>query len=202
MTRLIFADAETVSVVPGPATIWELALIWHDADSSYGNGEYLWHIRPDLTGADPAALRVGGYYSRSVAQRYALGHAVSIPIPGDDGDGEKSHLGSEQLAGSVARMLDGATLVAANPAFEAGHLAAFLKANGECLTADYHYVDIGSLVRGFVAPLVTPPCPLKVTDAAELVGIDPGKYETHTALGDARLVRDIWRQVMSGGGAG
>jgi hypothetical protein len=122
-----------------------------------------------------------------------------IPLPTDEFEQEQ-HLGSAELAGQVARMLSGAHLVAANPAFDAGHLAAFLRANGECLTADYHLTDLGSLVRGWAAAQGgTPPFPLKVASAAAIVGLNPEDYEAHTALGDARMARDIYDAVMRGG---
>lgn len=38
--------------------------------------------------------------------------------------------------------------------------------------------------------------PLGIQDAARAVGLDPGDYDTHTALGDARLARDIHDVVM------
>lgn len=104
---------------------------------------------------------------------------------------------SRELAKFVARILDGTHLIAANPAFDAGHLSRLLRANGECLTADYHMTDIGSLVRGWAAAQgMNLPWPLKVHAAATAAGVDPAAYEAHTALGDARLVRDVFDAAM------
>ena len=201
MTRLAFIDVETVSVKPGPSTIWELAVITRDPqDTGAGDLEYLWHIRPDLTEADPAALRIGGYYERCQAAGWAGADCRMILCPTDDFPDEKpAPMASRQAAATIARLLDGAHLIATNPGFDAGHLDAFLRARHECPAWDYHLTDIGSMVRGrFAADSAGPvplPWPLKVSDAAALAGIDPDSYEAHTALGDARLVRDVFDAV-------
>jgi hypothetical protein len=193
--RLVFADTETVRIKPGPATIWELALIERSAD--YGDAEYLWQIRPDLTRADPMALKVGGYYERCQVRSYPPGSYRRFLL-GEDSEPEYGN--SRELAKFIAPMLAGAHLIAANPGFDAGHMDALLRANGECPAWDYHLIDLGSLVRGWAAAQgITVPWPLKVDGAARLVGLDPGGYEAHTALGDVRMGRDIFDRVMAGG---
>lgn len=211
MTRLVFADCETTGIRPDRGSeIWELALIIRDEHDLTGehrvrkarDDEYVWHLRPDLTQADPMALKVGGFYDRCrVRGAYpGSGRCVAHPEP-DEADGTLCD--AMQIASAVASLLDGAHLIAANPAFDAGHLDALLRKYGECLTVEYHYTDIGSLVRGwahgsFANPVV--PFPLKLADAARLARVDPGDYELHTALGDARLARDIFDAVTGGAG--
>jgi hypothetical protein len=193
--RIVFADCETISIDPGPATIWELALIERNPAYS-GDEENLWHIRPDVPSGNAGSLAVGGYYRRCKVRAHAPGSVLRVPLSPDQ---ETEHLGSPQLAGQLAAILDGAHLIAANPQFDAGHMDAFLRANGECLTADYHYTDLGSLVRGYaVAHGMTLPWPLKVADAARIVGLRPEDCEAHTALGDVRMGRDIFDRVMAG----
>lgn len=215
MTCIAFIDCETVSLVPGPATIWELALIVREDDGT-GDAEYVWQFRPDLTRADPAALRIGGYYERGVADCWKPGRAIRLISPDDD-TGEKTapkRGRTRGMACGIAEMLSGATLVAANPAFDAGHLDCFLRANGQCPAWDYHLRDIGSMVAGWVHGVQSgvmqvrpgamggvphlPETP-KVADAARVMGIDPDAYEAHTALGDARLVKAVYDAVTGGG---
>lgn len=195
--KLAFIDCETVSLIPGPATIWELAVILRTED---GDEEYAWQIRPDLTTADPGALKVGGYYKRfAVSSGWDV---LTCEIPAaeaDDKFGPGHHLDNRDLAAFLAPKLSRAHLIAANPGFDAGHTDAFLRAHGECGDWDYHLTDIGSLVRGrYASDTAGPvplPWPLKVHEAAVLAGIDPDRYEAHCALDDARMVRDIYDAV-------
>jgi hypothetical protein len=202
MTRLVWGDAETTGIRPDMgAEIWELALIVRDEPgSAVSDEEWAWHIRPGLAHADPTALKIGGYYERCRVRGLAPGIGRRVTQP-PDVDPDPAVIDAEGIAQCVAGLLNGAHLIAANPAFDAGHLDAFLRRTGECLTADYHYTDIGSLVRGwahgsFANPVV--PWPLKLADAARLARIDPDHYEVHTALGDARLARDVFDAVTGG----
>lgn len=207
--RIIFADAETTGIRPDAgAEIWELALIVRDVQEltadyeirKAADEEYAWHLRPDLTHADPMALKVGGYYERCRARGLGPGIGRLIAQP-PDVDPDPAVMGTQAIAHLVAGLLDGAHLIAANPAFDAGHLDAFLRNHGECLTADYHYTDLGSLVRGWAHGSfahIEIPFPLKLADAARLARVDPADYELHTALGDARLARDVFDAVTGG----
>jgi hypothetical protein len=196
MTRIIFIDCETVSLTPGPATIWELALIIR---TEHGDEEYLWQIRPDLTTANPISLAIGGYYKRCLISRYAPGSVKVIAVPDDEDGDPLPPRDAHELAALLAPMLSGAHVIAANPGFDTDHVAAFLRANGECPAWDYHLTDIGSLVRGHAAARGgSLPFPLKVTDAATAAGIDLSAHDAHTALGDTRLVRDIFDAVTAG----
>ena len=226
MTNQCFIDTETVSLKPGPATIWELAVIQRTPS---GDSENLWHFRPRLADADPQSLRVGGYYQRCKLRGQSEGLVQRIPCLSDEPSDEKFDVAwAPGLAAELAMMLDGAHLVAQNPAFDAGHLDAWLRAYGQCPAWDYHLTDIGSLAQGYaygmhagylsVAEIVRTshrdcggvltgdpypppglPPSLRLRDAAAIAGIDPDDYETHTALGDARLARDIY-DVVTGGG--
>lgn len=211
MTRIVFLDTETSGIRPDAgAEIWELAAVVRDITEltetdrirKLHDDEYVWHFRPLLAQADPFALRVGGYYERCSVRGLQPGAAKCITEPGSAPDGDRPLSEPATVAaGKVARLLDGAHLIAANPAFDAGHLDALLRKHGECLTVDYHYTDVGSLVRGWALGSFAGadvPFPLKLDAAAKLARVDPDAYDRHSALGDARLVRDIYDAVTGG----
>lgn len=228
MSRTVFLDTETVSLKPGPATMWELAVIVRDEPGSAASDtEWVWQMRPDLTVAEAGALKIGGFHQRcTVSAGYEPGDAKLVH--GDEADSAFNTIQPGwRVAQDIANYLDGAVIVGANVgSFDVPHLDGYLRAHGECLTADYHYLDIGSLVLGWSAGKSTgfheatsllrglhskscdmpmpegqkfPPDtgPLKLNQAARVVGLDPDDYEAHTALGDARLTRDIWDVVMA-----
>lgn len=195
MTRLCFIDCETTGTDPASHDLWEIAVITRDDSDPCEDQEFTWLIRPDLAAADPGALRVNRYYQR----------LAGLPVPKWS---EPAH-----AARTVASLIAGAMIVAANPAFDAGFLDVFLRKNGQCPAWDYHLRDIGSMVAGWVhgyqhvVTTVRPgamggvphlPASPKLADAARAVGIDPGLYEAHTALGDARLVKAVYDAVTGG----
>ena len=202
---MVIVDCETTSLTPdyetGSGVIWELALLWP------GNGrngiEHLWRMKPDLAVADPAALAVGRYYERT------RGMCGCLPVRACDlanllpGDDTEWSLPSE-VAAEVARLLDGAIIVAANPAFDAGFLAAFLRAHGEAPTWHYRLRDIGSMAWAWLQAhhlphhLDTPAIDAGTDDLAGAMGIDPAAFERHSALGDCRLVAAMLARIQDG----
>jgi DNA polymerase III epsilon subunit-like protein len=212
MTRpQIIIDTETTALVPdygdGYGTIWELALIERDSGA-----ERLYRLEPDVDRADEQALTVGRFRERTKG----MGYADAVPA----GHGEVWDLtkASEllwsdpgDLAPHIAGLLDGATLIAANPTFDAGFLSAFLAAYG-CRPAPWHYRlrDIGSMAWAWLSGRNTheyagctgrydlPPMDASTDDFARALGIDPEKFDRHTALGDCRLVAAML-DVMEGG---
>jgi hypothetical protein len=196
MSKVIFGDCETVHISPGAATIWELALIIRDGDSP--DQELVWHIRPDASRADAGSARFSRYYARCQAQ--ALGIGDGKIVHDSEEPPEKIVLPGPVIARHIAQLCADAVLVGANfGSFDVPHLDAYLRAQGECLAADYHFQDSGSLVlgwqagRGIASPV---PPPLRLSDSARIVGLDTDAYTAHEALDDARLVRDIWDCVM------
>lgn len=186
MTRWAFADVETTGTDPVRHVLWEAALIVRDGEHS--DAEHHWFVKPDLATADPMALRVGKFYERTPA--------LLPPLSRKQGQHWSD---PAKAAAQMAALLDGAMFTAANPAFDAAFFAAFLRRQGHIFTADYHYRDVGSLVAGFAyGQGAIPPKSPKLMDVAFAVGIDVAKYDTHTALGDARLARDICDRVTAG----
>ena len=211
---LCIVDCETTGVDPSRHHVWEIGVIVRsDADVNATDTEYCWQIRPDLTTADPFALRIGGYHQRCQVKAAPIGTVHTLTYPTTDpaapataappGPPRAAAAGSEagtagQLAGQLAELLDGATLVAVNVAFDRDFLAAFLRRAGECLTADYHLVDVCALSAGWLHGRGRAvPGRWRADELALAVGIDPAGYERHTALADARFARDVYDAVTA-----
>ena len=209
--NLVFADVESTGIRKEiGAEIWEVALIVRrDIFAQHPGGprtsatakdaEYAWQVRPDLVMADPGALKISGYYRRCRLIIEPVGTARDLLAPNSE------RTTAADVAARIAGHLDGALIIGANPWFDAGLLDDFLRDHGQCMVPDYHMRDIGSLVTGYLAghahaisDALDPPGPLKLTDAARAVGLDPGCYEAHTAHGDVKLARDIWDAVFAG----
>lgn len=197
--HVLIIDTETTALVPdypgGSGVIWELALI----DQVTGTG-HLWRMEPDLSKADPQALTVGGYYKRTrdMCTRCTPSRAHDLTQPTRTGDREWSD--PAELAPVVAVLLDGAVLIGANPSFDAAFLTAFLRQHGQAPTWHYRLRDIGSMAYGYLSrdgkyhsePL---PIDLSTDDYARLLGIDPGAFERHSALGDCLLVAAMLAKI-------
>jgi hypothetical protein len=210
-----FCDVETVRIsAEHGSALWECAIIVRDEQplaGEYGirrlrDTEYLYQVRPKLEQAEARALQVGGYYERCKVADRPVGSGMILSHP--KYKGKQQAMGATGIAREVAALLDGALIVGANPWFDAGHIDAFLREYGQALSADYHMRDISSVVAGYLAgcsredwswpgPWPGPLTSSKLTDVARAVGIDPGSYQTHTALGDTRLTVAIWDRVFA-----
>lgn len=187
MRRQIIIDTETTGLDPERHEIWELACIERDPDGTHPG--HLWRMEPDLSKADPAALRVGRYYERTRLMRYTDQrlHDLAGKNPARPGYWTEP----KTLAPEVARYLDDVTLIAANPAFDAGFLAAFLRSQGHAATWHYRLRDIGSMAWAWLRHQCAADFPAMdaSTDLmATALGVDPAAFDRHSALGDCLLV--------------
>ena len=211
MRPALIVDVESTSLTPdyqtGSGVIWELAII----DIATG-AEHMWRMKPDLGVADPGALSVGQFYKRTedmCADCRNPDRAYDLTRAGV-GNSKPEWSSPAQLAALTARVLDGATIVAANPAFDTAFLAAFLRWHSQAPTWHYRLRDIGSMAAGFLAkgcmPALVreglvpalPAFDASTDDFARALGVDPGAFERHSALGDCRLVAAMF-DVIAGG---
>jgi len=235
MKKIAILDTETTSLDERTGDLWELGLILRqiDDDGEVRDWAYWWQVRPDLTNASPNSVLIGRYYERSRVTTVNMGMgkrlAPSIDKPKDDlawthhYSGKPPALGdyyrdetATWIAAQVASMLDGATIVANNPAFDRKFLEKFLSANGQILTASHRMIDIRTLMIGYIhgandaAPLENTFRP-RVVDLVrewlygdtdnpswEIVGVTQDPATAHTALGDARLVREVYDAICGG----
>lgn len=211
MRPVIILDTETTSLTPdyttGAGVIWELAMIERQTGT-----QHVWRVKPDLALADPGALRVGRFYERTTKMcqkcvNPSRAYDLTVWAKSEYDDPEWSS--PKALAAEIAPLLDGATIIAANPTFDAGFLTALLNRYGQAATWHYRLRDIGSMAFGYlcafgeVGPPAVPagggvPAVDASTDVfAKALGVDPEDFERHTALGDCLLV-DAMLDVMGG----
>lgn len=201
--RELVIDTETTSLFPdyksGSGVVWEAAVI----DRATG-AEFCWRVKPDVSLADPEALRVGRYRERTVGmcRGCAPEGAPAVNLAGRNPDrGPEEWTSPQALADVLADMTEGAILWAANPAFDAGFLSALLKAHERVPAWHYRLRDIGSTAYGYLVATgqTGQPVPADApTDWYALaLGIDPAWFERHSALGDCRLVKTMLA-VMEG----
>lgn len=196
MNRICFLDLETTGLDPDRHEVWEIGVIVRDRD---GDHDHLWRIEPDLAKADPNGLRIGRYYERTTGLRHSGEDAWNV-APGvwnkskEVGD---VWSGPAAVAAKLARLLDGTHIVGAVPSFDAEFLKRFLPANGQAYTAHYHLHCVETMALGHLKALdVAVDFGTNSDSLSSLLGVDPAKYDRHTALGDARWVRDQYDAIM------
>lgn len=186
---LAFVDTETTGLHPDLGhSIWELAIIRRGPDEGpdWWESEYVWQIRPDLNPADPDALEVNDFF-----RRYRVpGGVDALWFP--QGQREPIPQTFAEAAEQIHRLLAGAYLVGAVPSFDALMLTYFLRARGIEPAWRHRLVCVENLVAGAVGQRV----PQGLHEAASAVGVWVDPDARHTALGDARVAREVYDAVM------
>lgn len=193
--KLCFLDTETTGLDHERCQVWEIGVIVRNRG---GDTEYLWQIRPDLSTAEPNGLRIGRYYERCLLTRYPVGEAWKVIHPDHAGDSEREYsrrTDADLVACELAKMLDGAYVVGAVPWFDERFLQRFLRDNGQAAVNHYHLVDVEALAGG--ALKMAPPWGFD--DILAAYGLTYDEADRHTAIGDARMVRDLYDAVLASG---
>lgn len=201
---LVFVDVETDGVGPD-ARPWEVALIRREMDGSERWTRFF--VELGRAAADPAALRVGGFYSRHPVGRFLSGDLVNGGMPrvspaGSFGD---SFVSRYEAAVRVARWTHGAHLVGVGVSFDARVLEQLLLTASLRPGWHYHLVDVVPMAAGWLnalpgrdlalAPVVPP---WSSDDLSRRCGVSPPEGAArHTALGDARWARRWWDALTS-----
>jgi DNA polymerase III epsilon subunit-like protein len=195
---VVFLDTETTGLDPERHEVWEIGCIVQDHRDKSMDGEWLWQLQPNLALADPTGLRIGRYYEREQLWRATPAKAVTLASPWWREDLRSKPYPSEkaspgQVAHTLAIALDGAHMVGAVPSFDAAFLAPFLRRHGEAPTWHYHLVDVEAMAAGHAQ--AEPPW--NSDDLSRWVGVDPVRFDRHTALGDARWAKAIYEAVLT-----
>ncbi|HEY9372839.1 3'-5' exonuclease [Streptomyces sp.] len=202
---LCFVDTETTGLDPRKHDVWEIAVIRRREDGV--DVEYVWQIRPDLTTADPEALKIGRFEER-----------FAVPDGWDAIEFMKSGTPFRSLIPEMLfdlqEALSGAVVIGSNPGFDVAFLTKLLQAHGRKLPWHYRPIDIATLAVGALygraSEWTRKDCdatwyskvakavgwPWKSYDVSRHVEVEPpAKDVAHTALGDARWARDVFDAV-------
>jgi len=182
---VVFVDTETTGLDPWRHEIWEIALIEEN-----GKEHLFYPVLSNLEGADLIALNIGGWFERAP-------QAKGI---------QNYHLDNLSIAEKVMKITWGEHLVGAIPSFDAERLTNFLRSYGLVAGWHYHLIDVEALAIGYMrghgvgthGESTDWSPPYKSDEIIKSMGIDRDKpeYTKHTAMGDARLAREVYYQVM------
>lgn len=225
MSRIVFLDTETTGLDSDRHDVWEIGYIVRVPNND-GEGwtdfEYLYLVPPDLSTADPNGLRISKFYERIPEGQIEPHNDSKDKVWGGkpaiwDIAVSPVHTNYQWsdpylVARKLAEDLDGAHIVGAVPDFDARFLTRWLRKHGQAFTAHYHLIDVEALAVGFLAGKAVAELPEQVNARTELVslpwnsravaarlGVDQAPGEEHTALGDARMCRDVYDVIMGGG---
>lgn len=182
--KLVFADTETTALHPD-RRVWEAAMIVRPAGGTRNDDvEHAFIVDIDdldLGHADPMSLKISKFYERhpQMQAEYPLGLQVHT---------------EKYVMGQVERMTRNAWIVGAVPNFDTEVLAARMRWRDICPAWHYHLVDVENIAAGALA---LPP-PWGFDDILARFGLTYDEADRHTALGDARMARDVYDTVMAG----
>lgn len=186
--------------------------------------EFVWQLPVDLTHADPDALRISRYYERRWRTPPPMPHhefaeewfdEAVAGYPDDRFRPGGTPRPEERFVVPVESMAHWATrfasltadriLVGANPSFDEKRLSMLMRAHGVAPAWHYRPICVEALAVGFIRgwdeaigesrnPAAST-LPWSSTKVSEVLGL-PRSAASHTALGDARWVRDLWIKIM------
>lgn len=189
---LVFLDTETTGLGP-TRQAWEVAMVRREPDGTQRSVDFFLHA--DVSHAEPGALDIGRYYERHPNGRAAC---FTPPPPGVPplvrrvpAPPQEPVLHASAAAEVIAQWTSGATIVGANPAFDADVLAKLLRANRYEPRWHYRLRDVESMVCA-------------ITDAdmgglracADAMGVTVDPALEHTAMGDVRTTMRIWDAII------
>lgn len=184
MTKLIFLDTETTGLDIDRHQVWEVGAIYRDTETPEPDEEYHWFLHVSIPRADPIALDIGKFWDR---------HPFGISYSKTEKKAAALETSNESaFAHEFFKLSYRAHIVGAVPDFDTYRLAPILRSNGLIPAWHYHLVCVENLIAGKLS--IQPPW--KSDEIFEKLGYTRNIEDRHTALGDAREVRDIYDIVM------
>lgn len=192
MGRIVFLDTETTGV-HRDRHIWDVAAIVRDPGQP--DVEHSWIVTDvDLRDADEFALRLGHFYDRH--PRYGGDPA----LPGV----QVQELEEIETTDELERLTRHATIIGAVPHFDTSTAAELLYSYGMKWAGHYHTVDVENVILGYLhgtgdTDALADGPPYNSNTLSQAIGVTPPDDALrHTALGDARWVRDMWDTITAG----
>ncbi len=104
----------------------------------------------------------------------------------------------KRAAIAIAEFLGGDTvMVGAVPTFDSLHLTRLLHHYGILAPHLYAVIDVEALAAGFLTRAGRGVrVPLNGEQLSRELGVDPNRYERHTAVGDVKWVRALYDRIM------
>ena len=215
MTKLAFLDTETIGLDCDRHGVWEVALVLREDGKE--DVARVWQLPVDLGEADAAALKIGRWYERRwpwpVYESTQNTVNDDLRRINDAVTGDAHYVipwdRMDDWAALFAELTDGAHLVGAVISFDEERLRRLLRRHRACPSWHYHLIDVEALAAGWLACETgytesvgtpaegfdpRPPWDSNALSAA--VGVEPDKFDRHTALGDAYWARAIHDAVM------
>lgn len=191
MTDIAFVDCETTHMDAEIGEAWEVAVILREQDGALTTDtEYVWQFAPDLSVADPEALRISRFNERSVVDpecgKCGAAFVESSLV---------TCMRRTDAVNAIVNVLRSAVLVGSNPGFDDRFLRKLLGPG----SAQWHYrpYDIVQFAAAKAGLEVAGPLPWSSRVLSRAVGVEPPTAEAaHTALGDARWARDVYDAVF------
>lgn len=184
--RLVFLDTETTSLRP-ERQAWEVGLIVRDPNQP--DVEHSWFVQLNdlnMSAADLTSLNIGGFYQR---------HPAMKPGPGEMIDKAKTGqlIAPEYtVMRQVEELTRNAIIIGAVPNFDTETLAHTMRSYAYLPAWHYHLVDVETLAAGFLG--LQPPWSFDFVLTE--FGLRYDETERHTALGDARMARNLYDRIM------
>lgn len=179
---IVFLDTETTSL-RHDRRAWEIGLLFRRNGATTAHHWLIDRDDLDLGNADLMSLKIGKFFERHPQFR--------LDQVGEDGDLLVT-LEADALR-EIEAFTRGATIVGAVPNFDAEVLGNRMRAHGICPSWHYHLVDVETLAAG--AKRMPPPWDFDAL--LKEFGLTYDEADRHTALGDARMVRDLYDAVLA-----
>lgn len=185
MTKHVFLDTETTSLRTD-RRVWDVGLIVREDKRDDKEFTFLVNAYDlDLGNADSFSLKIGNFWER---HPFALGDLS-----------QAGTYSEEDMLYEVMQLTQGAHIIGAVPNFDTEVLGARMRANNLLPTWHYHLIDIETLIIGkLAAEGIYFDLPWNSEELSRMIGVEPtGPGIRHTAIGDARWVRDQYDVVIS-----